>query len=36
MIALERWLSDFKKIAIMDELHSELLEGNAARLLGPN
>ncbi len=34
MIAPERWLSDFEKIAIKDELREDITKGNAARLLG--
>jgi uncharacterized protein len=34
MITPERWLSDFEKIAIKDELRAEIIKGNAARLLG--
>ena len=34
MISPERWLSDFEKIAIKDELRPDIIKGNAARLLG--
>ncbi len=34
MISPERWLSDFEKIDIKDELREDIIKGNAARLLG--
>ncbi|MFK7858259.1 MAG: amidohydrolase family protein [Granulosicoccus sp.] len=34
MITPERWLSDFEKIAIKDELREDITRNNAARLLG--
>ena len=34
MITPERWLSDFDKLAIKDELRPDIIKGNAARLLG--
>ena len=34
MITPERWLADFQKIAIKDELREDITKGNAARLLG--
>ena len=34
MIAPERWLSDFAKIAIKDEIRPDIIKNNAARLLG--
>ena len=34
MITPERWLADFEKIAIKDEIRPDILKGNAARLLG--
>ena len=34
MITPERWLSDFEKIAIKDELRPDIIKGNATRLLG--
>ena len=34
MITPERWLSDFEKINIKDELRPDIIKGNAARLLG--
>ena len=34
MITPERWLADFEKIAIKDELREDITKGNAARLLG--
>ena len=34
MITPERWLADFEKIAIKDELREDIIKGNAARLLG--
>jgi predicted TIM-barrel fold metal-dependent hydrolase len=33
MISLERWLSDFEKIEIKDEVRALILKENAARLL---
>ena len=34
MITPERWLADFAKIAIKDEMRLLILDENAARLLG--
>lgn len=34
MISPERWLADFEKIDIKDELRPDILKNNAARLLG--
>lgn len=34
MITPDRWLSDFEKIAIKDEIRPDILKNNAARLLG--
>ena len=34
MITPERWLSDFEKIDIKDELRPDIIKNNAARLLG--
>ncbi|MBO6774794.1 MAG: amidohydrolase [Marinibacterium sp.] len=34
MITPERWLSDFEKINIKDELRPDIIKNNAARLLG--
>lgn len=34
MITPERWLSDFEKIDIKDELREDIIKNNAARLLG--
>jgi hypothetical protein len=34
MIAPERWLSEFDKIGIKDELRPDIIKNNAARLLG--
>lgn len=34
MIKPARWLTDFEKIAIRDELRPDIIKGNAARLLG--
>ncbi|WP_370270809.1 amidohydrolase family protein, partial [Nioella sp.] len=34
MITPERWLADFEKIAIKEELREGIIKGNAARLLG--
>ena len=34
MITPERWLADFEKINIKDELRPDIIKGNAARLLG--
>jgi predicted TIM-barrel fold metal-dependent hydrolase len=34
MITPERWLADFEKIAIKDEVRPGILKDNAARLLG--
>jgi predicted TIM-barrel fold metal-dependent hydrolase len=34
MITPERWLDDFEKIAIKDELREDIIKNNAARLLG--
>jgi hypothetical protein len=34
MITPERWLSDFEKIEIKDEIRPLILKANAARLLG--
>ncbi|MDX1782277.1 MAG: amidohydrolase family protein, partial [Thalassovita sp.] len=34
MITPERWLSDFDKIKIKDELRPDIIKNNAARLLG--
>ena len=34
MITPERWLSDFEKIAIKDEIRPDIIKNNAARLLG--
>jgi len=34
MISPERWLSDFEKIEIKDEVRPLILKDNAARLLG--
>ena len=34
MITPERWLHDFEKIAIKDEIRPDIIKNNAARLLG--
>ncbi len=34
MIAPERWLNDFERIAIRDEVRPDILKNNAARVLG--
>ena len=34
MISPERWLSDFEKIKIKDEVRPDIIKNNAARLLG--
>jgi predicted TIM-barrel fold metal-dependent hydrolase len=34
MITPERWLADFEKIGIKDEIRPDILKMNAARLLG--
>jgi len=34
MIPPERWLADFDRIAIKDDLRPDILKNNAARLLG--
>ena len=34
MIAPDRWLADFEKIAIGDEIRPDICKHNAARLLG--
>jgi hypothetical protein len=34
MITPERWLADFEKITIKDELREGIIKGNAMKLLG--
>jgi predicted TIM-barrel fold metal-dependent hydrolase len=34
LITPERWLADFEKLPIRDEVRPEVLKGNAARLFG--